>query len=412
MILFDRFGGLDGMLRTVETSVADHLGFFCETIGPRPVGSPGYHRAAEHIRTVFGQARLQVEEIQYECVDWQHERTVLESGDERLTAAANVFSPACDVAAPTTAICTVAELEAAEIAGKIVILYGDLSTAPLIPINCKVYNTDRDQHINRLLEEKQPAAVIGVNLHPPAIDSRIEDADFTIPSATVPAEVGLSLLDRLGAPLHLTIEAERLPSQAQTIIGTTEGASPGRFVLMAHYDTKVDTPGAWDNGSGIAVLLALAEAFTRKDLEVGLEFIAFGDEEYYAYSDGMYVDERSGQMENIILAINVDGVGQRLGTNNLALMAASEPLRALLDETLKEYLGVIWTDPWPQSNHSTFAFRGVPSVALNSNGVKNLLHQPQDTLKWMSEDKLREVMSLVVRIVDAVQDKSPAWTRP
>jgi hypothetical protein len=44
--------------------------------------------------------------------------------------------------------------------------------------------------------------------------------------------------------------------------------------------------------------------------------------------------------------------------------------------------------------------------------VKNLLHQPQDTLKWMSEDKLREVVSLVVSIVDAMQDKPPAWTRP
>jgi hypothetical protein len=79
---------------------------------------------------------------------------------------------------------------------------------------------------------------------------------------------------------------------------------------------------------------------------------------------------------------------------------------------MKAHPGVIWTDPWPQSNHSTFAFRGVPSVALNSNGVKNLLHQPQDTLMWMSEDKLDEIVSLVGDIVTAVQDKSPVWTRP
>ena len=400
------------MSRTFEASVADHLRFLCETIGPRPVGSPGYYRAAEHIRTVFAQTGLLVEEIQYECVGWRHGRTVLESGGERLTAAANVFSPACDVAAPTAAICTVAELEAAEIAGKIAILYGDLSAAPLIPINCKVYNTDRDQHINRLLVSKKPVAVIGVNPNPPAVDSRIEDADFTIPSATVPAEVGLRLLDCIGAPVHLRIEAERVPSQAQTIIGTKEGASPGRIVLMAHYDTKIDTPGAWDNGSGITSLLVLAETLARKDLGVGLEFIAFGDEEYYAYSDGMYVDERGSQMADIILAVNVDGVGQRLGTNNVALMSASEPLRELLDEVLKAYPGVIWTDPWPQSNHSTFAWRGVPSVALNSNGVMSLLHQPQDTLMWMSEGKLCEVVSLVGDILSAVQDRSPAWTRP
>jgi aminopeptidase YwaD len=400
------------MLRTVEASVADHLRFLCETIGPRPVGSPGYHRAAEHIRTAFGQVGLQVEEIQYECIGWRHGLTVLEGGGERLSAAANMFSPACDVTAPTAAICTVTELEAAGITGKIAILYGDLSASPLIPINCKVYNTDRDQHINRLLEAKQPAAVIGINPHPPAVDSRIEDADFTIPSATVPAEVGLRLLDLIGAPVRLKIEAKRVPSQAQTIVGTKEGASPDRVVLMAHYDTKIDTPGAWDNGSGIAILLTLAEMITQEGPDVGLEFIAFGDEEYYAYSDGMYVDERGGQMEDIILAINVDGVGQRLGTNNIALMAASELLRELLDETLKAYPGVIWTDPWPQSNHSTFAWRGVPSIALNSNGVMNLIHQPQDTLKWMSKDKLCEVVLLMGDIVDAVQDKSPIWTRP
>jgi len=259
---------------------------------------------------------------------------------------------------------------------------------------------------------KKPVAVIGVNPNPPAVDSRIEDADFTIPSATVPAEVGLRLLGCIGALVHLRIEAERVPSQAHTIIGIKEGASPGRIVLMAHYDTKVDTPGAWDNGSGITSLLVLAETLARKDLGVSLEFIAFGDEEYYAYSDGMYVDERGSQMADIILAVNVDGVGQRLGTNNVALMSASEPLRELLDEVLKAYPGVIWTDPWPQSNHSTFAWRGVPSVALNSNGVMSLLHQPQDTLMWMSEGKLCEVVSLAGDILSAVQDRSPAWTRP
>jgi aminopeptidase YwaD len=412
VILLKQFGGHNGMLRMAETSVIRHLSFFVESIGPRPVGSPGYHQAAEYIRAAFHRSGLQIEELQYECADWRHERTILESSGERLTAAANVFSPACDVTAPTTAIRTVAQLEMAEITGKIAVLYGDLSAAPLIPINCPVYNTERDQHINRLVEAKKPVAVIAVNLNPPAVDSLIEDADFTIPSATVPAEVGLWLLEHVGAPVHLKIEAERVPSQAQTIIGTKVGTSANRIVLMAHYDTKVDTPGAWDNGSGIAALLALAETLTQENLEVGLEFIAFGDEEYYAYTDGMYVERYGSQMADIILAINIDGVGQQLGTNNVALMAASEPLRNLLDETLKAYPGVIWIDPWPQSNHSTFAWRGVPSVALNSRGVMSLIHQPQDTMMWMSEAKLGEVVSLVGDIVTVAQDKSPAWTRP
>jgi aminopeptidase YwaD len=412
VILLKQFGGFNNMLQTVETSVIKHLSFFVESIGPRPVGSPEYHRAAEYIRAAFCQSGLQIEELQYDCIDWRHGQTVLESGGERLVAVANVFSPACDVIVPTVAICTVAQLEAADITGKIAVFYGDLSATPLIPINCPVYNAERDQRINQLLDEKKPVAVLTVNLNPPAVDSLTEDADFTIPSATVPAEVGLRLLDNIGTPVHLKIEAERVPSQAQTIVGAKADTSADRIVLMAHYDTKVDTPGAWDNGSGIAALLALAETLTQGEPDVGLEFIAFGDEEYYAYTDGMYVERYGSQMADIILAINIDGVGQRLGTNNVALMTASEPLRNLLDETLKAYPGVIWTDPWPQSNHSTFAWRGVPSVALNSRGVMSLIHQPQDTIMWMSEAKLDEVVSLVGDIVTAVQDKSPAWTRP
>lgn len=400
------------MLRTVGTSVIKHLSFFVESIGPRPIGSTGYHRAAEYIRAAFRQSGLQVEELQYDFIDWQHERTVLESSGERLAAAANVFSPACDVTAPTMAIGTTAQLEAAEIAGKIVILCGDLSSAPLIPLNCKVYNTERDQHVNRLLAAGEPAAVVGINLNPSFTDSLIEDADFAIPSATVPAEVGLRLLESIGTPVHLRIEAERVPSQAQTIVGTKAGVSAKRIVLMAHYDTKINTPGAWDNGSGMAALLVLAEMLTQKESELSLEFIAFGDEEYWAYSDGLYAERYGSQMKDIILAINMDGIGQRLGTNNVALMAASESLRSLLDETMKAYPGVIWTDPWPQSNHSTFAWRGVPSVALNARGVMNILHQPQDTMVWMSEDKLGEVVSLADDIISAVRDKSPAWTRP
>jgi aminopeptidase YwaD len=400
------------MLRMVETSVIKHLSFFVESIGPRPIGSAGYHRAAEYIRAAFRQSGLRVEELQYDCIDWQHERTVLESSSERLAAAANVFSPACDVTAPTMAIGTTAQLETAEIAGKIVILCGDLSSAPLIPLNCKVYNTERDQHVNRLLAAGEPAAVVGINLNPSFTDSLIEDADFAIPSATVPAEVGLRLLESIGTPVHLRIEAERVPSQAQTIVGTKAGVSAERIVLMAHYDTKINTPGAWDNGSGMAALLVLAEMLTQKESELSLEFIAFGDEEYWAYSDGLYAERYGSQMKDIILAINMDGIGQRLGTNNVALMTASEPLRSLLDETMKAYPGVIWTDPWPQSNHSTFAWRGVPSVALNARGVMSILHQPQDTMVWMSEDKLGEVVSLADDIVSAVRDKSPAWARP
>ena len=65
---------------------------------------------------------------------------------------------------------------------------------------------------------------------------------------------------------------------------------------------------------------------------------------------------------------NVDSVGQRLAANSIALFSASSQFEAALHGLTAVYPGVVWVDPWPQSNHSTFAMRGVPSIAFSSTG--------------------------------------------
>lgn len=55
------------------------------------------------------------------------------------------------------------------------------------------------------------------------------------------------------------------------------------IVFGAHYDTVPGTPGADDNGSGIAALLCLAEAFANDPQERTLRFVAFSNEETYEY---------------------------------------------------------------------------------------------------------------------------------
>ena len=56
-------------------------------------------------------------------------------------------------------------------------------------------------------------------------------------------------------------------------------------------------------------------------------------------------------------------------------------------------------EPWPQSNHSTFAFRGVPALAFSSHGAFTLAHFPADTVAAVSIDKLAEVVAVVQEIV-------------
>jgi len=389
----------------------EHLRFLCEEVGPRPLASEPWRRAADYVRQHFEGVGLRVEEIQFPCVDWEHHDTRLELDGETLAAVANTYSPPCDLSAPTVVVSTLPELEAVDISGKVIVFTGNLSASYLIPVNCKVYNSDRDQRINYLLAERQPAAVIAVNLNPPTFETLIEDPDLLIPSATVPAEVGMRLLDHAGEVVRLYIDAERRPGQSRTLIGRWDGPTPTRITLMAHFDTKYGSPGAWDNASGMAALLSLADVLPHSDLSVGLEFIAFGDHEYYAYSDITYVEDHGDQMADILLAINFDGIGMRLGSNNISLYSASDALCQQIDETLAAYPGVVWTDPWPESNHSTFAWRGVPSIAFCTDGMRTVHHQPGDTLDWISADKVSELVALVTDLATAIQHQPAAWSR-
>ena len=57
------------------------------------------------------------------------------------------------------------------------------------------------------------------------------------------------------------------------------GSTPGILVIGAHYDSVSGSPGANDNGSGVAALLALARRFAGKPAAQTLRFVAFVNEE-------------------------------------------------------------------------------------------------------------------------------------
>ena len=412
---------------SVETEVMDHLRRLCVEIGPRPIGSQANKTAADYIQSVFRAAELDVETQRFPCPDWKHEETRLEVDGHRLEAAANWFSPPCDITASSVALGTIAELEAADLTGCIGIMYGDLTREGLSPKGNKVYNPERHQKIIQLLEEKNPAALITVNLTTHCLGRLIMDFDLPVPSATVPAEVGLALLRQSDQTLHLRIASHQSPGHSCNVVGTKAGAGPERIVLCAHYDTVLETPGAIDNGSGVAVLLTLARLLAKRELSVGLEFIAFSGEEGYGLGDEEYLrryglgiipfggeeklPRHSEELGHILAAVNADGVGQRLGTNTITTLASSQPFKALVSGVKEKYPGVVWVDPWPASNHYTFYSHGVPSIAIGSVGVANVGHLPADTIKWISSAKLSEVVSLVTNLVESLQDKSLEWCR-
>src|SRR5438874_11723522 len=79
------------------------------------------------------------------------------------------------------------------------------------------------------------------------------------------------------------IEAEILGTQA-----TAVSEPPPIILIGAHYDSVFGSPGANDNGTGVAATLALARRFADRKPKHTLRFVAFVNEEPpYFLSDQM-----------------------------------------------------------------------------------------------------------------------------
>ena len=86
-------------------------------------------------------------------------------------------------------------------------------------------------------------------------------------------------------------------------------------------------------------------------------------------------------------------------------MSAKDEFVKKVEGLVQPFPGLVWVDPWPQSNHSTFAMRGVPSIAFSSTGAWEIAHTPYDTIDKINLAKLREVVELVMQIINHLQDK-------
>jgi aminopeptidase YwaD len=392
----------------------EHVEHLAVGIGSRPIGSTANLAAADYISNVFRQSGLSVEEQEIPVPNWIVQQTSLALDGELLEASANTFSPSCNVSAETIPVCTAAELELASITGKVLIFYGDLAQTELATKG-GIYVSERDRRILHILEERRPAGIITIN---PTLHARwrlIEDFDLDIPSVTVSAHSGLKLLKNVGTVVQMKIAAHRSPGVTANVIGRLQGEIPERIVFCAHYDSKIDTPGAYDNAAGAGVLLTLAEVLSQKKHRHSLEWVAFTGEEGAGLGDMEYARHArtaNHGFDQAIAAINIDGVGPFTGTTTVACYAASQNLEMLLEETLKKYPEVIRVEPWPSSDHYIFYSNGVPSIALTSRGIRDIYHTFSDTFEWISGGKLAEAAQLVLDLFELLNDRDPSWTRP
>lgn len=86
------------------------------------------------------------------------------------------------------------------------------------------------------------------------------------------------------------------------------------LLIGAHYDSVQGSPGANDNASGVAALLALAQAFARTQPSRTVRFVAFTNEEPPFFQSRhmgsrVYAQRIRAQGEKILLMLSLETIG-------------------------------------------------------------------------------------------------------
>ncbi len=390
-----------------------HLDVLCSEIGERRVGSEQNRRATDYAAQVLKKAGWRVEETELAVMDWKTEGATLRCGDEAFEVFSSHYSLGCDVRGELVAVSTIAALERADITGKVVLLHAEIAAGQIAPKNFPFWNPEEHQRIVALLERGKPLALVCATERNSATAGGVypfplfEDGDFDIPSVYMKDTEGARLLSCVGQTVEVISRAVRIPETAFNVVARNSEAREGRIVISAHIDTKIGTPGAIDNGTGVAIVLALAELL--RESKHPIELVIFNGEDYYgAPGQVKYIEQNAGRFGDIALNINIDGAGYKEGLSCFSPFDLPENIAPAFRQTLHDNPGIIEGQPWYQGDHSLFLQQGRPAIAVSSQWfienmeTQQLTHTPADNLSVVSYDRVAECATGIAELIKKV----------
>ncbi len=225
--------------------------------------------------------------------------------------------------------------------------------------------------------------------NPLFVDNQI---DATIPAVISSFGLGKELYDAYQAGQNPTVDFQtsgRLTDRFfDQVIVETEGGDPENVVMVgAHLDSVEEGPGINDNGSGISLLLTMAQRMARlpQDPRQKVRFAFWGGEEQGLVGSQYYAENLTeAEVEDISVMLNYDMIGSpnyaRLvydGDGSEDDNPAGPEGSGVVEEVHREWFAskrqAVWAIPFDgRSDYVGFTERGIPGGGLFSGaeGVK------------------------------------------
>jgi aminopeptidase YwaD len=395
-------------VRPTAESIARDISELTRT--SRVVGEPGNASANEYFAARASGCGWRIERIGFPCTVWRRGAAQLTIGTEERELRVGSYSLPFSGTGRLLAVSSVEELERLDDPGAILLLHGAIVAEQLTPKNYPFYAWDSHARILSAIEAAKPSAIIAATGRDKAMVgqlypfSLIEDADVDVPSAYLTDVEGESLLPHTGEIVKLVIDSGRVHARAEQLIARRDGAAPPELVITAHIDSYRDTPGALDNASGVAVLLALADLLAEESVAIHVELVPINGEDHYsAGGEVAYLEWRGDSLGSVRLAINVDAAGLAGHHSELSLYGCSDDTAAILRAARVGRPGIVDGEQWPQSDHMVFAMRGIPAAALTCEDAARLArtvaHTERDTPDVVDPAALLEIAEYLADVV-------------
>ncbi|MCX6661415.1 MAG: M28 family metallopeptidase [Euryarchaeota archaeon] len=176
-----------------------------------------------------------------------------------------------------------------------------------------------------------------------------------------------------------------------TLYGTD---STNVFIICGHYDSVAAGPGADDDGSGVAAVLAAAEIMKNYEFYHTIRFVAFSGEEQGLIGSYHYVEDAYNNNDTIIAVLNADMIGfaplPSDGTKGkIYENDASEWIVSFTQDISQIYAAYIGIELSPQgetwgSDHYYFWQFGYDAVFYHEENFNDYYHSANDTIAHMN----------------------------
>ena len=210
-------------------------------------------------------------------------------------------------------------------------------------------------------------------------------------------------------------------AQADNVIGERPGPDPSRVILVAaHYDTVPGSPGADDDASGVAAILALARALGPLRTGATLRLVAFAFEEDGLVGSERYVASLSpDERRRIEVAVSLDMIAYRTsapgsqrypaGAEELVSLATGRP-----PPTTGEFIGWIGGDdvPAPMQRALREARAYVPELPVLALVVPRAMLAQLPDLQRGDHARFWAAGVPAISVGDTAELRSPHYHRP